>query len=121
MDAAIKLFEDIVKNAQPNQEALDNLISDILKSRENSKHNQNAIFSHLITYGMFGTESPVFATQLSTKELKAITPTQLITKVQDWMNYKQFVIYYGPDNLSTVSKSINEHHNLKDLKDVPAE
>lgn len=121
MDAAIKLFEDIVKNAQPNQEALDNLISDILKSRENSKHNQNAIFSRLITYGMFGTESPVFATQLSTKELKAITPTQLITKVQDWMNYKQFVIYYGPDNLSTVSKSINEHHNLKDLKDVPAE
>ncbi len=121
IEAAMNLFEEIIKNAEPNQEALDNFISDILKSRENAKHNQNAIFSYLVTYGIYGTNSPVFATKLSTKDLKAITPEQLIAKVQEWMNYKQFIIYYGPDNVATVSKSISKYHNLKNLKEVPKE
>lgn len=121
MDAAMKLFEDIVKNAKPNKEALDNLVSDILKARENAKTSQNAIFSYLVTYGMFGKNSPVFATQLSEKELKTITPEQMIAKIQEWLTYKQFVIYYGPNDVTTVSNSIKAHHNLTNLKDVPAE
>ncbi|MDD4208841.1 MAG: insulinase family protein [Bacteroidales bacterium] len=121
MDAAMQLFEDIVKNANPNKEALDNLVSDILKSRENAKQNQNAIFSYLVTYGMYGQNSPVFANQLSETELKALTPEQMIAKIQEWMTYKHFVIYYGPDNSAIVTKSIKAHHNLNNLKDVPAE
>ncbi len=121
MNAAMQLFEDIVKNAKPNKAALDNLISAIKKSRENAKINQNAIFSYLVAYGIYGTKSPIFATQLTDKELAAITPEQMIAKLQDWMTFKQFVIYYGPDNVATVSESIKKHHNLNNLKDVPAE
>ncbi len=121
MAAAMQLFEEIVKNAKPNQEALDNLIGDILKSRENVKFNQNAIFSHLVAYGIFEKNSPVFSTLLTEKELKAITPEQMIAKLQEWMTYKQFVIYHGPDKESTVANTIKAHHNLSNLKNVPAE
>jgi predicted Zn-dependent peptidase len=121
MNEAIKLFEHIVKNAQPNKVALDNMINDVLKARENAKQNQNSIFSYLVTYGIYGKSSPVFAIQLTENELKAITPDQLISKMKEWMQFKHFVIYYGPDPLNKVTDNIKEHHNLANLKDLPAE
>ena len=61
------------------------------------------------------------AIQLSESELKAITPEQLISKIKEWMQFKHFVIYYGPDLLNKVTDNIKTHHNLANLKDLPAE
>ncbi|MBO4282274.1 MAG: insulinase family protein [Bacteroidales bacterium] len=120
MEKAMRLFEEIIRNVQPNQEALDNLVSDMLKSRENAKHNQNANVSRLVTYGTYEKNSPLFATQLSEAELKALTPEFLIGKLQDWLAYKQFIVYYGPDSFDKIVRSVNQTHNLDKLKDVPA-
>jgi predicted Zn-dependent peptidase len=118
MEAAMTLFEHLLQNAQPNQEALDNLINDITKSRENVKSNQRAILSFLSQYGVYGANTPTKYIQLSTEELKAITPEMLIAKLKEWMTYKQFVIYYGPDASDKVIAAINTIHNPKDLKDI---
>ncbi|MDR1458928.1 MAG: insulinase family protein, partial [Bacteroidales bacterium] len=120
MEAAMELFEHVLHNAKPNQEALNNLVNDILKYRENAKVNQRAIMSFLSQYGIYGANSPTLYTQLSEKELKAITPEMLIEKLNDWMTYKQFVIYYGPEDPEKVVAAINTIHNPKDLKEVPA-
>jgi predicted Zn-dependent peptidase len=118
MEAAMELFEHILQNAKPNKEALDNLVQDIFKYRENARSNQNAIFSYLIAYGVYGTKSPVYATQLTKKELNALTPEMLINKLREWMSYKQFVIYYGPEPQEKVIASVNKIRNPKDLKEV---
>ena len=120
MKETMKLFEEVVKNAKPNKEALDNLISDILKSRENAKNNQNANVRNLVTYAVYEKNSPAFATFLSEAELKAITPEFLIKKLQDWLTYKQYIIYYGPDSYEQLVKAVSETHRLDNLKDVPA-
>ena len=119
MPQVMRLLEHIINNAQPNREAWDNMIADIMKSRENSLSNQNAIVSRLVSYGIYGPENPSLKTQLSEKELKAITPEQMIAKLQEWIKYKHYVIYYGPQKVSEVVTRINEIHNPKDLKDVP--
>ncbi|MDR2408211.1 MAG: insulinase family protein [Bacteroidales bacterium] len=119
MEESMKLFEHLLQNAKPNPEALTNLVSDILKSRENAKSNQRAIMSYLTTYGIYGENSPTRYIQLSEKELNALTPELLIAKLKEWMTYKQFVIYYGPETADKVISSINSIHNPKDLKDVP--
>ncbi|MDR3266881.1 MAG: insulinase family protein [Tannerella sp.] len=119
MEAAMELVEHILKNAKPNQEALNNLIGDISKYRENAKSNQRAAMTYLVNYGMYGANSPIRYTQLSTNELKAITPEQLIAKLQEWITYKQFVIYYGQETPEKVVLAINKIHNPKDLKDIP--
>ncbi|MDL2326919.1 insulinase family protein, partial [Bacteroidales bacterium OttesenSCG-928-A14] len=41
MEKAMTLFEHIITNAKPDQDALNNVVGDILKSRENTKHNPN--------------------------------------------------------------------------------
>ena len=115
------LFEHIVANATPNATALENMVNDVLKARENAKQRQNTILSYLVTYGIYGKNSPVFATQLNEKELKAISPEFLISKIQEWMSYKHFMIYYGPDQLNTVVNGIKQTHSLANLKDIPAE
>ena len=119
MEKALLLFEDIVNTIQPNKEALDNLVSDVFKTRDMIKQNQNMIFSHLATYGKYGVNSPVRGTFIDDKDLRAITPEMLIEKIQDWMKYKQFIIYYGPNKQEEVVASINKTHNLDNLKDVP--
>ncbi|MDR0604822.1 MAG: insulinase family protein [Bacteroidales bacterium] len=120
MEEGMKLFEHLLQNAKPNQEALNNLVSDILKSRENAKNNQRAIISYLTTYGIYGPNSPAQYTQLSAKELNALTPDMLIAKLKEWMTYKQFAIYHGPESSDKVIAAINTIHNPKDLKEVPA-
>ena len=120
MKQTMQLFEEVVKNAKPNQEALDNLISDILKSRENAKNNQNANVRNLVTYCVYEKNSPAFATFLTEKELKAVTPELLIQKLQEWLTYKQFIIYYGPDSYDKLVKAVSETHKLDNLKEVPA-
>jgi predicted Zn-dependent peptidase len=120
MEEGMKLFEHLVQNAKPNQEALNNLVNDILKYRENAKTNQRAIMSYLVTYGIYGQNSPSLYTQLSEKELKELTPEMLINKLKEWMTYKQYAIYHGPETPDKVISAINTIHNPKDLKDVPA-
>jgi predicted Zn-dependent peptidase len=123
MEAAMTLFEHVLNNAKPNQEALDNLRQDIFKERENAKASQQAIFGNLVAYGVYGggAKSPVLATLLSTKELGAIKPEMLINKLKEWVSYKQFAIYYGPDSQEKIVGAINKIHDPKNLKDVPAE
>ena len=119
MEAAMKLFEHVLHNAKPNKEALDNLVKDEFKQRENAKSNQQMIFSYLVAYGIYGKKSPVFATQLTTKELNSLTPEMLINKLKEWMGYKQFAIYNGPESNEKVVAAYNSIHNPKDMKDVP--
>ncbi|MCL2130932.1 MAG: insulinase family protein [Lentimicrobiaceae bacterium] len=119
MEKAMSLFEDIVNTLQPNKEALDNMVKDVLKLYEESKGSAASIFQKLVIYGTYGVNSPDRATHVSEKELRAMTPEMLIGKIQDWMKYKQFVIYYGPDKQEDVAASVNKTHNLDNLKDVP--
>ncbi|MDR0603948.1 MAG: insulinase family protein [Bacteroidales bacterium] len=120
MEEGMKLLEHLLQNAKPNQEALNNLVNDILKYRENAKSNQMAIMSYLVQYGIYGLNSPTLYSQLSEKELKSLTPEMLINKLKEWMTYKQYAIYYGPETPDKVVAAINAIHNPKDLKDIPA-
>jgi len=120
MEAAMTLFEHVLNNAKPNQEALGNLVQDIFKYRENAKSNQNAIFSYLVSYGVYGAgaKSPNHYIQLSKKELNALTPEMLINKLKEWISYEQFVIYYGQEPQEKIVSLVNKIHNPKDLKKV---
>jgi hypothetical protein len=70
IEKATQLFENLLANAQPNEEALANVISDILKKREDAKLNKREIlFGALQNYGKYGKKSP-YTNILSAEELK---------------------------------------------------
>ncbi|MCL2133836.1 MAG: insulinase family protein, partial [Bacteroidales bacterium] len=56
-EAALTLIEELLSDAQVNQTAFDNLISDINKRRADAKLNQRSIFNMLSQYAMWGPKS----------------------------------------------------------------
>ncbi|NUM51515.1 MAG: insulinase family protein [Flavobacteriales bacterium] len=110
-EESIQLFEHLLANAQPNEEALRNLISDELKARSDNKKNKSYIFwNGLMNYAKYGEKSP-FNNVLSNEELKNITSEQLIEVIKLLTAYKHKVLYYGPESIENISTSINKWHN----------
>ncbi|MBQ2003268.1 MAG: insulinase family protein, partial [Bacteroidaceae bacterium] len=114
MTEAMALVEKIITDAQPNPEAYNNLVADILKSRIDSKANQANNFSRLRQYGLYGSVNPA-KNIISEEELtQTIKPETLIATVADLWNTEHRVIYYGPMEKEEVAKVIAETHKVGD-------
>lgn len=111
-EKALHLTLELVKDAQPNEEALENLVSDYIKSRTDAKSNQNAILNALVAYGEYGPELARYS--LSEQELKNLTGNELIGIMKELMTYQPEIIYYGPEGIEEVKKVLSkEYHTPK--------
>jgi predicted Zn-dependent peptidase len=116
---ALDLFESLMENPQANEDALVNMKSDILQEREDNKKNIQAVFGYLVSYGMFGENSPAFPNH-SEKELMAITSTQLIDLIKSLFTYEHRILFYGNTPLADLKEILNEKHVVPaELKPVP--
>ncbi|MEI6748784.1 MAG: M16 family metallopeptidase [Bacteroidales bacterium] len=95
MGKAVSLLEELMAEAQPDKEALSNLVADILKTRTDNKLNKNVIRQALSAYGTYGPKSP-FTNILTEEELKALTGEELVLLVHNLNSYKHDILYYGP-------------------------
>ncbi len=120
MDKSIQLFESLLADPQADNEALQKMIDGIFKKREDAKKDKGTImFSGLMNYGLYGSESP-FTNVLSNKELRELQPDQLIGIIKDFTRTQHRVLYYGPATEDQLVASLNQFHVLPDeLKPVP--
>ncbi|TDQ08819.1 M16 family metallopeptidase [Pedobacter metabolipauper] len=110
-DKAVSLVEHIFANCKPNEQALAELKSRILKTRENTKLNKNAILSGLMSYAQYGPSNPTnFA--LTNDEVKSMTSDQLLYILHNINNYKHTITYYGPKTLADFTADISKVHKL---------
>lgn len=110
--AALELFENLLSDAQPNEEALTNLKSDELKKRGNFKTNQGNCFYALQNYAIWGAKSPMLNGTLSDQELEAATSVQLIDTLRSVLDYQCKVLYYGPQDAQTIISDFNTLHQM---------
>ena len=121
-EKAVKLFEDVLSNPVLSEEALKNLVEDMLKKREDAKSNKMVILRD----GMFNyaTTGPVnrFTYKMSAEELKKVTVKEVSDKIKSLLSFSHRVLYYGPDEMETVKTKLNALHKVPDvLKPTPAE
>jgi predicted Zn-dependent peptidase len=121
IEKATKLFEDLLANAQPNDEALKNVVSDILKKRDDAKLNKGEIlYGGLFSYGKYGKLSP-YTNILSSNELKNLKSADLISLVNSITSYQHRILYYGNNTPSELSTMLNNLHKVPaTLKPIPA-
>jgi predicted Zn-dependent peptidase len=110
-DQAVNLVEHVFANSKANEEALAELKSSILKSRENTKLNKGAILSGLTSYAQYGAENPTNFV-LTNEEVKQITSAQLLDIIHKMNDYKHSINYYGPEALEVFTKNIEKVHHL---------
>jgi predicted Zn-dependent peptidase len=112
-DKALALLEERLADAVVDVQAWKNMVSDILKSRVDTKANQNANFSRLTSYGQWGPKSAITNIP-STDELKSLNPQILIDKIKALKNYEHLILYYGPLTREQIVESINQQHAVAD-------
>ncbi|MEO6901733.1 MAG: insulinase family protein [Bacteroidia bacterium] len=120
IEKATQLFENLLVNAQPNEEALKNLESDILKKRADAKLNKREIlFKALFSYGKYGKKSP-YTNILTTEELNNLTSKELIASVNDILTYQHRILYYGSNTPAELTVILNKLHQVPaTLKPLP--
>ncbi len=120
MPKAVALLEKFLANAQVNKEAYGNLVTDLLKSREDAKLSQRENFARLWYYVILGSKN-TSADQLSKAELKDMDPQALVDRIRRLNGYMDRILYYGPSTGEELAAVIDKEHNTPEtLKDVPA-
>lgn len=107
--ASIKLFEDLLANCQPDEQALAGFKARLKKSRENAKLNKTAIASALRSYAIYGPTNPYNYT-FTDAELDAITADELVQLLHSLNNYKHTVLYYGPQTAQQAGLTVAQLH-----------
>jgi zinc protease len=120
LDKGIKLFEYMLANVKPDQQVYDKLAQDLITKRADSKlSKENILFSGMISYGEYGAKNP-FNDVLSNDELKNIKADELVALIKSLHNFKHKIFYYGQDDLSTVTASLDKLHLVSDVpQDYP--
>ena len=119
MAEAVRLVENLVMNAQPDEAVLAALKADMLKSRADAKKAQSSCFSALQRYVYYGPEF-VKATTLSDAALMALTSEELLAKVRAVFGLGHEILYYGPMSESEVKTALKDAHYVAEgAKMVP--
>lgn len=111
MTQAVQLFEKLLADAQPDEEVLEYMKSDILKGRADAKWNQQANFKMLMQYGLYGPKSPA-TNVLSDKELRGLKSADLLNSLRELDKFQHMVLYYGPAPRETVIADLNKYHQV---------
>ena len=112
LEKAVRLFEDLLQNAQPNEDALKNLVADILKKREDAKLNKYEIlYGALYSFGKYGKKSP-YTNILTADELKSTTSQELLDIINKLTSYNHRILYYGSDTQDEVVSVLNKQHKV---------
>ncbi len=119
LEEGVKLFEHILANVEGNEEALTNLVQDVLMNRENNKKNKRSILrSAMFNYARYGKESP-FTNKLTEEELNDLEPANLVAKIKSLTSYDHRIFYYGSQEMGEVAGILDSHHKTAEkLKPV---
>jgi len=107
--ATLKLYEDVLANCKPDEDALAALKTRIRRSRENTKVNKSAIMQGLISYAQYGPNNP-YNYGLSNEELDAVKSEDLIKLLHELNNYSHAVLYYGPKTAAEAGADVAALH-----------
>ncbi|MCX6305853.1 MAG: insulinase family protein [Bacteroidetes bacterium] len=120
MPSAMNLFEQLLADPQPNVQAMQNLVADIKKRRDDDKlSKQTILWQAMYNYGVYGEKSPS-TNILSSRELDALEARDLINLIKGLTGYQHKILYYGPETTKSLTEILNKEHVIPAvLKPVP--
>jgi predicted Zn-dependent peptidase len=121
-EAGVQLMEHLLADAQPNPDALANLVADTLQRRENNKKDKRTILTKgMVNYAKYGAISP-YTDKLSREALLALRGEELTGLLRGLSQYRHEVFYSGPDTVRKVANVLKQHHRTANTlqKPIPA-
>ena len=116
---ALKLLEDVLKNAKADKVTWAQYINQIEKSRQDSKTEQRDNVNHLWNYCLYGKYNP-YRNIISIADLQKANPQEYVDLLGGLNNLQHTVLYYGPYSEKQLSALLaKEHKTAKTLAAVP--
>ena len=109
----LDIVEDLMLNAIPDEDILNNLKADELMARQMSKANQNSCSSALNRYIIYGPDY-IKSITLSDESVMALTSQELLDMVKDVLGKQHTILFYGPQDEAEAKNVIAEHHKCSD-------
>jgi predicted Zn-dependent peptidase len=111
---SVQLFEYFLSHIKVDEEALLELKSRMLKSRENNLSSKFAIRNALNQWAYYGKQNPTTFI-LTNKELSKLTSGDLLKKVKELLAYPHQIAYYGSATSEEVKSIINTYHFVPEV------
>lgn len=111
MAAALDIAEDLIQNAQPNDEILANIKADVFRSRQNAKKSQRSCYSALTRYAAYGAEYVKNST-LDNAALAALKSDEILSSLKAATEIGHEVRYYGPLSEQELKAELLKHHRI---------
>ena len=108
-ERALSTIEHILSKVQPTESVLKQLIADQLQARKNAKFNQQYIRKALNDFALYGEENPT-RFNLSEKQLKKLSVSELTELINKLTSYKHAVSYYGTLEESELKRLLTKYH-----------
>ncbi len=109
MPQALALLENLLQNAQVDQEAWDQFVQLEEKQRADQKLNQQANFQFLVQYGIYGPYNP-YRNMLSIEQMKQTNPQELLDLLKNLSKYEHTLLYYGPMSMNELTAAVTKAH-----------
>lgn len=109
-EEGLQLVGHLLAQVKGDQKVLDNVISDIMVKRVNSKQDKNFVLRQgMGNYARFGALSP-FTYRLSEERLYALKPEELTDRIKALTNFEHRIYYYGQRPSQQVSVLLEKFH-----------
>ena len=106
---ALRLYEDHLANAIPDEEILAELKADELRSRADAKMNQRSCNAALQSYVMYGPDY-VKKSTLNNAALAALSSEEILGSLKNLLGKQHRILYYGPASQEEVLAMLAEAH-----------
>lgn len=120
LEEGVRLMEHLLADMQPNPDALQNLVADILLRRENNKKDKRTILMKgMASYAKYGSVSP-FTDKMTKEQLSdPHLAVELIELLKGLTGYKHEIFYCGPQTPRTVANILKRHHPVSATAKTP--
>ncbi len=116
---ALKLMENVLKNAQADKESWEQYVEQVEKGRDDAKTDQKTNFNYLWNYCKYGKYNPA-RNDISIEDLKKVNPQEYINLLAGLNNLQHTILYYGPYTEAQLNTLLaKEHKTAKTLAAVP--
>lgn len=115
MPRALKMLDELIMGLQSDTAVYNKYVEQVQKSRMEVRTNQNSCYSALISYGLYGDDSPV-KDVISVNQLKDTDPEVFTRLVKELWLMPSTVLYWGPASTDEVAKAICKLQRNKKFK-----
>ncbi len=115
MPRALKMLDELIMGIQADTAVYNKYVEQVQKGRMEVRTNQNACYNALVSYGLYGEDTP-YKDVMTINQLKATKPEVFTQLVKNLWQMPSTVLYWGPASADDVAREVQKLKGAREKK-----